>query len=126
MPLQAGMGGGTGSGAAPVVANTAREMGILTVGIVTTPFSFEGRQRKSQVRAVHAAPGMALGWTARRGQLMLCSGPCLSGTARRSTAERQVALPFMLYVVCQSSPPHVHGGGVCYCIVRRRYHFYCF
>lgn len=47
--LQAGMGGGTGSGAAPVVANTAREMGILTVGIVTTPFSFEGRQRKSQV-----------------------------------------------------------------------------
>ena len=47
--LQAGMGGGTGSGAAPVVASTAREMGILTVGIVTTPFSFEGRQRKSQV-----------------------------------------------------------------------------
>jgi hypothetical protein len=43
------MGGGTGSGAAPVVASTAREMGILTVGIVTTPFSFEGRQRKSQV-----------------------------------------------------------------------------
>lgn len=44
------MGGGTGSGAAPVVASTAREMGILTVGIVTTPFSFEGRQRKGQVR----------------------------------------------------------------------------
>jgi hypothetical protein len=44
------MGGGTGSGAAPVVASTAREMGILTVGIVTTPFTFEGRQRKSQVR----------------------------------------------------------------------------
>lgn len=46
---QAGMGGGTGSGAAPVVASIAREMGILTVGIVTTPFSFEGRQRKTQV-----------------------------------------------------------------------------
>lgn len=40
-----GMGGGTGTGAAPVVASIAREMGILTVGIVTKPFGFEGRQR---------------------------------------------------------------------------------
>lgn len=40
-----GMGGGTGTGAAPVVAGIAREMGILTVGIVTKPFAFEGRQR---------------------------------------------------------------------------------
>jgi hypothetical protein len=46
---QAGMGGGTGSGAAPVVAAAARELGILTVGIVTLPFTFEGRQRKNQV-----------------------------------------------------------------------------
>lgn len=43
--ITAGMGGGTGTGAAPVVARIAREMGILTVGIVTTPFSFEGRKR---------------------------------------------------------------------------------
>ena len=43
------MGGGTGSGAAPIVAAIAREMGILTVGIVTTPFMFEGRQRLNQV-----------------------------------------------------------------------------
>jgi hypothetical protein len=49
-PAQAGMGGGTGSGAAPVVASIAKSMGILTVGIVTTPFSFEGRQRGNQVR----------------------------------------------------------------------------
>ena len=47
--LQAGMGGGTGSGAAPVVAATAKAMGILTVGIVTTPFRFEGRLRSNQV-----------------------------------------------------------------------------
>lgn len=53
--VTAGMGGGTGSGAAPVVASTAREMGILTVGIVTTPFSFEGRQRKSQAAMAVAA-----------------------------------------------------------------------
>jgi cell division protein FtsZ len=47
--VTAGMGGGTGSGAAPVVAGIAKEMGILTVGIVTTPFMFEGRQRAVQV-----------------------------------------------------------------------------
>lgn len=43
--ITAGMGGGTGTGAAPVVARLAREMGILTVGVVTKPFHFEGRQR---------------------------------------------------------------------------------
>ncbi len=43
--ITAGMGGGTGTGAAPVVAQVAREMGILTVAVVTKPFSFEGRKR---------------------------------------------------------------------------------
>lgn len=43
--VTAGMGGGTGTGAAPIIAEMAREMGILTVGIVTTPFSFEGKSR---------------------------------------------------------------------------------
>ena len=43
--ITAGMGGGTGTGAAPVIASIAREMGILTVGVVTTPFGFEGRKR---------------------------------------------------------------------------------
>jgi cell division protein FtsZ len=43
--ITAGMGGGTGTGAAPVVAEIAREMGILTVGVVTKPFSFEGGKR---------------------------------------------------------------------------------
>lgn len=46
--ITAGMGGGTGTGAAPVIAKTAREMGILTVGIVTMPFFFEGRKRRQQ------------------------------------------------------------------------------
>lgn len=44
--VTAGMGGGTGTGAAPVVAKVAKDMGILTVGIVTTPFSFEGSKRR--------------------------------------------------------------------------------
>lgn len=43
--ITAGMGGGTGTGAAPIVAQIAREMGILTIGVVTKPFLFEGRQR---------------------------------------------------------------------------------
>ena len=46
--ITAGMGGGTGTGAAPVVAEIAREAGILTVGVVTKPFSFEGRRRMAQ------------------------------------------------------------------------------
>ena len=46
--VTAGMGGGTGTGAAPVVAESAREQGILTVGVVTKPFGFEGRRRMTQ------------------------------------------------------------------------------
>ncbi|CAI9287906.1 unnamed protein product [Lactuca saligna] len=53
--VTAGMGGGTGTGAAPIIAGVAKSMGILTVGIVTTPFSFEGRRR-----AVQAQEGIAL------------------------------------------------------------------
>ena len=48
--ITAGMGGGTGTGAAPVIAKMAREMDILTVGIVTTPFSFEGKIRNEQAQ----------------------------------------------------------------------------
>ncbi len=46
--IAAGMGGGTGTGASPVVADIAREQGILTVGVVTKPFSFEGKRRMDQ------------------------------------------------------------------------------
>ncbi len=46
--VTAGMGGGTGSGAAPVVAEVAKEMGALTIGVVTKPFQFEGRRRLNQ------------------------------------------------------------------------------
>ena len=43
--ITAGMGGGTGTGAAPIIAEVARDMGILTVGVVTKPFAFEGKRR---------------------------------------------------------------------------------
>ena len=46
--VTAGMGGGTGTGAAPIVAATAKELGILTIGVVTKPFTFEGKKRLSQ------------------------------------------------------------------------------
>jgi cell division protein FtsZ len=49
--ITAGMGGGTGTGAGPVIAKLAKEMGILTVGIVTVPFVFEGRKRRTQAEA---------------------------------------------------------------------------
>jgi len=48
--VTAGMGGGTGTGAAPVVAQIARELGALTVGVVTRPFTFEGRKRSTQAQ----------------------------------------------------------------------------
>jgi cell division protein FtsZ len=48
--ITAGMGGGTGTGAAPVIAQAAREMNILTVGIVTIPFQFEGKRRTAQAQ----------------------------------------------------------------------------
>ena len=46
--ITAGMGGGTGTGAAPIIAKAAKDMGILTVAVVTKPFSFEGKKRKDQ------------------------------------------------------------------------------
>ena len=49
--VTAGMGGGTGTGAAPIVARAAKEMGILTVGIVTKPFAFEGKRRMAQAES---------------------------------------------------------------------------
>lgn len=51
--ITAGMGGGTGTGAAPIVAEIAKEMGILTVGVVTKPFTFEGKRRRT-----HAEKGI--------------------------------------------------------------------
>jgi cell division protein FtsZ len=48
--VTAGMGGGTGTGAAPVIAQVAKDLGILTVGIVTVPFNFEGRKRRQQAQ----------------------------------------------------------------------------
>lgn len=48
--ITAGMGGGTGTGAAPVIAKIARELDLLTVGIVTVPFNFEGKSRREQAR----------------------------------------------------------------------------
>ena len=56
--VTAGMGGGTGTGAAPMVAGIAKEMGILTIGVVTKPFTFEGKKRLSQAeRGIESLKG---------------------------------------------------------------------
>ena len=49
--VTAGLGGGTGTGAAPIVASLAKDLGILTVAVVTKPFTFEGRKRMLQAEA---------------------------------------------------------------------------
>ena len=76
--VTAGMGGGTGSGAAPVVAATAKAMGVLTVAIVTTPFSFEGRQRAAQA-------GILVGGAR--------AGPRAAGRGKGRACPFSVALP---------------------------------
>ena len=82
LALQAGMGGGTGSGAAPVVASIAKAMGVLTVAIVTTPFSFEGRIRSRQVPQAAFALGCI---TAHCVLTAVCAG---QGSNRGAQGER--------------------------------------
>ena len=56
--VTAGMGGGTGTGAAPIVASIAKEMGILTIAVVTKPFTFEGKKRLTQAeRGIESLKG---------------------------------------------------------------------
>ncbi len=54
--LTAGMGGGTGTGAIPIIAQAAKEMGILTVAVVTKPFMFEGTRRMRYAEVVYQTP----------------------------------------------------------------------
>ncbi len=49
--ITAGMGGGTGTGAAPIVAKIAKQLGILTIAVVTKPFAWEGKKRQNQANA---------------------------------------------------------------------------
>ena len=74
--ITAGMGGGTGTGAAPVVARISKEMGVLTVGVVTYPFSFEGRRRGTQVGfagSVHTKKPSLMWQRKRLGLTVACS-----------------------------------------------------
>ena len=79
--VAAGEGGGTGTGAAPVVAKIARELGALTVGIVTTPFKFEGTKRRAQADLGRAA--------AARRRATRRSSSRTTGCSRCSTARRR-------------------------------------
>ena len=72
--VTAGMGGGTGTGAAPVIAKTAREMGILTVGVVTKPFHFEGARRMRTAESGIAELQQGGRYADRSSRTRTCSG----------------------------------------------------
>ncbi|KAI8563052.1 hypothetical protein RHMOL_Rhmol03G0083400 [Rhododendron molle] len=97
--VTAGMGGGTGTGGAPEIAGIAKSMGILTVGIVTTPFAFEGRRRQIQAQEGVAAlrakvPGLVNVDFADVRAIMANAGSSLMGigTATGKTRARDAAL----------------------------------
>jgi cell division protein FtsZ len=71
--ITAGMGGGTGTGAAPIVAEIAKEMGILTVAVVTKPFMFEGKRTKVAAEGRRSCPSM---WIPSSSFLMKSSCKC--------------------------------------------------
>ena len=82
--VTAGEGGGTGTGAAPVIAELARELGALTVGIVTRPFAFEGRRRADQADARHRGAGGA-----RSTRCVVIPNDRLLGMVERRTLDRR-------------------------------------
>ena len=92
--ITAGMGGGTGTGAAPVVAKLAKEKGILTVGVVTYPFGFEGRRRQTQARS---GPRCCwhMSWTVGSvcNNVRVCSGPCRVRRQAPAIPNRNAGLP---------------------------------
>lgn len=109
--ITAGMGGGTGTGAAPVVAQLARELNILTVGVVTHPFSFEGRRRATQVSRGWLGSTGQCAWTAgsqhEAARLVLAAGRGVAGQAVRAgsgTAHARANVALM----CRAAAPIVH------------------
>src|ERR1700744_4788825 len=94
--VTAGMGGGTGTGAAPVIAKTARDLGILTVGVVTKPFHFEGQRRMRTAEA-----GINLDFAAVRavmremGKAMMGTGEATGEKRALTAAEAAIANPLI-------------------------------
>lgn len=90
--IVAGLGGGTGTGAAPVIASIAKKQGILTIGAMTTPFSFEGNRRRRQARAGLRAIGTILDSTIVLGQEALLTTADRKGTIIDSVRMSECAL----------------------------------
>jgi cell division protein FtsZ len=93
--VTAGMGGGTGTGAAPIVASIARELGVLTVGVVTKPFQYEGARRQK-----HADEGIR----ARVGTSTRCWSFPTSGCWASSTSPRRSWRRSKLQTTCCGRP----------------------
>jgi len=98
--ITAGMGGGTGTGAAPIVAEVAKEMGCLTVGVVTRPFTFEGRRRTTQ-----ADDGIAALQSRVDTLIVIPNNKLLSVIPPRLLYKNLSALPMIFSVKgCKASP----------------------
>ena len=99
--VTAGEGGGTGTGAAPVIAELARELGALTVGVVTRPFGFEGRKRADQAERRHRA-------AARQGRHAASSSPttacCRSSRSAPRSSRRSASPTTCCARACRASP----------------------
>ena len=107
--ITAGMGGGTGTGAAPVVAEVAREMGILTVAVVTKPFSFEGTKRMRLAEAGIAAGNLKQAYVSnsrfRESQMIYTSDREAARDAMMRLADRKLALEMVEPVQAEASSP---------------------
>mgnify|MGYP001412470944 CR=1 FL=1 len=120
------MGGGTGTGAAPVIARTAKEMDILTLGVVTKPFIFEGRQRMKYV-AGGRAPAARLHANSTVGDHWACARPRI---AEEGLNELEQVIDTLIVIPNQNllsstsptttfgdgeSRPSLHGPDRCSC-----------
>ncbi|MGX1412761.1 hypothetical protein AB7M43_002853 [Bradyrhizobium elkanii] len=92
--VTAGMGGGTGTGAAPVIAKTARELGILTIGVVTKPFQFEGQRRMRPCRSRRRGSAENGGHPADHPKPKLVSGDQREDHIHRSFRPGRPSAPF--------------------------------
>ena len=91
--ITAGMGGGTGTGAAPIIARTARELGILTIGVVTKPFHFEGQRRMRFAEA-----GIEELLKAVDTLLIIPTRTCSGSPARRPPSPMPLPLPIRCFI----------------------------
>ena len=115
--ITAGMGGGTGTGAAPVIARVARELGILTVAVVTKPFQFEGAGR---MRIAEQGPLLSNSHSSSTFELKWFSNNCYSKYTQFSSNTR-----YHWSSACTSTATHTSGNEKHVCAFKS-FHYFVF